>query len=52
MQLRQIEILFMFSIAGIIFAKFLPKDKDEKILGRIPNRWFNAALFAAFCVFV
>ncbi|MBD3210988.1 MAG: hypothetical protein GF311_00120, partial [Candidatus Lokiarchaeota archaeon] len=47
-----IEILFMFSIAGIIFAKFLPKDKDEKILGRIPNRWFNAALFAAFCVFV
>jgi hypothetical protein len=47
-----IEILFMFSIAGIIFAKFLPKDKDEKILGRIPNRWFNAAFFAAFCVIV
>ncbi|TXT59994.1 MAG: conserved membrane protein of unknown function [Promethearchaeota archaeon] len=47
-----IEILFMFSIAGIVFAKFLPKDKDEKLFGRIPNRWFNAALFAAFCVFI
>jgi hypothetical protein len=47
-----IEILFMFSIAGIIFAKFLPEDKEEKLFGKIPNRWFNAALFAAFCVFV
>jgi len=47
-----IEILFMFAIAGIVFAKFLPEDKDEKIFNRIPNRWFNAALFAAFCVFV
>lgn len=47
-----IEILFMFSIAGIIFAKFLPDNKDEKVFNRIPNRWFNAALFAAFCVFV
>lgn len=47
-----IEIFFMFSIAGIIFAKFLPKDKDEKLFGSIPNRWFNAAFFAGFCVFV
>jgi len=47
-----IEILFMFSIAGIVFAKVLPEEKDEKLFDRIPNRWFNAALFAAFCVFV
>ncbi|MFO7797155.1 MAG: hypothetical protein ACQERB_07080 [Promethearchaeati archaeon] len=47
-----IEILFMFSIAGIIFAKFLPDNKEEKVFGRISNRWFNAILFAAFCVFV
>ncbi len=47
-----IEIFFMFSIAGIVFAKFLPENKDEKIFNRIPNRWFNAALFAGFCVFV
>ena len=47
-----IEILFMFSIAGIIFAKFLPENKEEKVFGRISNRWFNAILFAAFCVVV
>jgi hypothetical protein len=47
-----IEIFFMFSIAGIVFAKFLSEDKEEKLFGKIPNRWFNAAFFAAFCVFV
>ncbi|TXT63247.1 MAG: conserved membrane protein of unknown function [Promethearchaeota archaeon] len=46
-----IEIFFMFSIAGIIFSKFLSENKEEKILG-ISNRWFNAILFAAFCVIV
>ncbi|MFW9928451.1 MAG: hypothetical protein ACFFD1_03585 [Candidatus Thorarchaeota archaeon] len=46
-----IEIAFMFSIAGIVFAKFLPDDKDQKILG-LPNRWAMAIGFALFCVIV
>lgn len=46
-----IEIAFMFSIAGIIFAKFLPDDKNKKILG-IPNRWAMAIGFTLFCVIV
>lgn len=46
-----IEIAFMFSIAGIVFAKFLPDDKHTKILG-IPNRWAMSIGFAIFCVFV
>jgi hypothetical protein len=46
-----IEIAFMFSLAGIIFAKFLPDDKNKKILG-LPNRWANAIGFALFCVIV
>jgi len=46
-----IEIAFMFSIAGIVFAKFLPEDKSKKILG-IPNRWSMAIGFALFCVLV
>jgi hypothetical protein len=46
-----IEIAFMFSIAGILFAKFLPEDKNQKILG-LPNRWAMAIGFALFCVIV
>lgn len=46
-----IEIMFMFSISGIIFYHTLKEDKDEKILG-IPNRWFFAVGYAIFCVFV
>ncbi|MFX1312818.1 MAG: hypothetical protein ACFFHD_09420 [Promethearchaeota archaeon] len=46
-----IEIAFMFSIAGIIFAKFLPDDKNKRILG-LPNRWALAIGFALFCVIV
>lgn len=46
-----IEIAFMFSIAGIIFAKFLPDDKNKKILG-LPNRWAMAIGFSLFCVVV
>jgi len=41
----------MFSIAGIVFAKFLPEDKDKKILG-LPNRWAMAIGFTVFSVFV
>jgi hypothetical protein len=46
-----IEITFMFAIAGIAFGKMLPPDKKLRILG-IPNRLFLAAVNAAFCVIV
>ena len=46
-----IEIAFMFSIAGIVFAKFLSDDKEKKILG-LPNRWAMAIGFTLFSVFV
>ena len=46
-----IEISFMFAIAGIGFAKLLPKDKRKKILG-VPNRLFFAISGSIFCVFV
>jgi len=47
-----IEIAMMFSIAGIVFAKLLPEDKNQKLFGKIPNRWFFACLFSAFALFV
>jgi hypothetical protein len=46
-----IEICFMFAVAGIVFAKMLPADKKLKILG-IPNRIFFAVVNAIFCVIV
>ena len=46
-----IEICFMFAIAGIAFSKMLPQDKKIKVLG-IPNRLLFAIVGAAFCVFV
>jgi len=46
-----IEICFMFAIAGITFSKMLPGDKKLKILG-IPNRLFIAVGGSIFCVFV
>jgi hypothetical protein len=46
-----IEIMFMFAIAGIAFAKMLPADKGLTILG-IPNRLIFAVLGSIFCVFV
>jgi hypothetical protein len=46
-----IEICFMFAIAGITFGKMLPPDKHLKILG-IPNRLLFAVVGSVFCVFV
>ncbi len=46
-----IEICFMFAIAGITFSKMLPPDKRTRILG-VPNRLLFAIVGAAFCVFV
>jgi hypothetical protein len=45
-----LEIMFMFSIAGIIYYHTLT-DRKDKILG-ISNWWFWAIGYAAFCVFV
>ena len=46
-----IEICFMFAIAGIAFGKLLPANPRMKIMG-LPNRWVLASLGSAFCVIV
>ena len=46
-----IEIMFMFSIAGLIYYYTITPNKQDKILG-ISNWWFWAVGYAAFCVFV
>jgi hypothetical protein len=46
-----IEICFMFAVAGIAFGKMLLADKKAKIMG-IPNRLFMAVVGSIFCVFV
>ena len=46
-----IEIMFQFAIAGIVWSKMLLPDKKTKILG-LPNRWFIAIAGSVFCVFV
>jgi hypothetical protein len=46
-----IEICFMFAIAGIIMTKLLPREKDRKFLG-LPNRLFVAVAGSIFCVVV
>jgi len=46
-----IEIMFMFALSGIIFYNTLSEDRHEAILG-IPNQWFWAIGYTAFCVFV
>jgi hypothetical protein len=46
-----IEIMFMFSIAGIAWSKILLPDPKTRILG-IPNRAFIAVAGSVFCVIV
>jgi hypothetical protein len=46
-----IETMFMFAIAGIVWSKMLHPDRNAKYLG-IPNRWAVALLGSAFCVLV
>ncbi len=46
-----IEICFMFAIAGITFGKLLPADRRLKVLG-VPNRLLFAITGSIFCVFV
>jgi hypothetical protein len=46
-----IEICFMFAIAGVAFSKMLPADKNLKLLG-LPNRLVFAIATSIFCVLV
>jgi len=46
-----IEIIFMFLIAGIIYYHTLSSGKTARILG-IPEKLFWVFAYAAFCVFV
>ena len=46
-----IETMFMFAVAGIIWTKMLHPDKNFKYLG-IPNRWAVATGGTIFSVFV
>jgi len=46
-----LEIMFMFAIAGIIFYHTLSGDPKVKILG-LPEGWFWAIVYSAFCVLV
>ena len=46
-----IETMFMFAVAGIIWTKMLHPDKNFKYLG-IPNRWAVAIGGTIFSVFV
>ncbi len=46
-----VEIMFMFSIAGIVWSKMLLDDKNAKILG-INNRWFIIIAGSVFSVIV
>jgi len=43
--------MFMVAISGIIYYNTVSDDPAEKILG-LPNRWFWAIAYAAFCVLV
>ena len=46
-----IEIMFMFAISGIVFIHTLSPKRDQRILG-LPEAWFWAIGYAAFCVFI
>ncbi len=46
-----IETMFMFAVAGIVWTKMLHPQKDFKYLG-IPNRWAVALCGSVFSVFI
>lgn len=46
-----IETMFMFAVAGIIWTKMLHPDKDFKYLG-FPNRWAVAIFGSVFSVLI
>jgi uncharacterized membrane protein len=46
-----VEIMFMFAIAGILYCKSIDADPDARVLG-LPNRWFWALFYSAVSVVV
>jgi hypothetical protein len=46
-----IEICFMFAVAGIVWSKMLPADPRQRVLG-LPNRLAVASAGSIFCVLV
>lgn len=46
-----IEIMFMFALSGIIYKNTLSGEPAKKLLG-LPEPWFWAVAYSAFCVFV
>ena len=46
-----VEIMFMFALAGMVWWKCLDADPRTRILG-LPDRWFWAIGFSAFAVLV
>ena len=46
-----VEIMFMFAIAGILYYKSIDEDPRATVLG-LPNRWFWALFYSAVSVFV
>ena len=46
-----VEIMFMFAIAGILYYKSIDEDPRTTVLG-LPNRWFWALFYSAVSVFV
>ncbi len=46
-----LEISLMFAISGVVFAKSLPADRRQKLLG-LPNRLTIALAFSIFAVLV
>ncbi len=46
-----IEIMFMFLLAGIIYYHTLSENQNARILG-VPEKLFWVICYAAFCVFV
>jgi len=45
------EIMFMFFLVGLIYYHTLSESTTQKIVG-IPEKWFWAVGYSAFCVFV
>jgi hypothetical protein len=46
-----IEIFFMFAVAGLVLVMALPQERGLRILG-VPNRLLVPTVFAAFCALV
>jgi len=46
-----LEIIFMFLLLGIVYYHTLSESTTRRI-GGLPEKWFWAIVFSAFCVFV